>query len=115
MVTPYPLQRYSDYLDTLDAYVREHPDLSDDDYLDLLSPGEAVDLCVIRDQIGELRLSVNQHSERERLDALLIKHAHIVGDNLPPISDQHPRSHWWWHLGEGPQVHEEALAAAKGD
>lgn len=112
MVIPYALQRYSDYVDTLDAYVREHSNLSEDECLDLLSPGEAVDLCIIRDQVNEAELSVDQQRELERLDGLLVKHAHVVAENLPPSPGPHLRSHWWWFLHEGSQVREQAKGVA---
>ncbi len=104
------LQRYGDYLDALDEYVEQHPPASDKSYIDLLSPAEAVDICIIRDAIAELDLESAQRRELDRLDGLLVKHARFIAENLPPSPVPRPAARWWWHLGEGPQVREPALA-----
>jgi len=108
------LQRYSDYLDVLDEHVQKQPPASDESYVDLLSPAEAVDLCIIRDAIVDLALDSAQRREIDRLDELLIKHARVVAENLPPSPVSRPADHWWWHLEQGAQVRQQASPNAAG-
>jgi hypothetical protein len=106
-----PLERYRSYLEALDEEVRRPQE--GNEYLELLSPSEVIDLLCARDEIAEMHLDSSQCAEVERLDTLLIKHHLLVPQNIPPYPDE-PRAHWWWHLHEGPQVREQALAAGRG-
>ena len=103
------LARYGDYLDTVDKYAQETPE---HEYVDLLSPGEALDLLIIRDKLSECELDDGQQRALLRLDNLLIKHHRLVVENVPPYPEK-PLARWWWHLHRGPWVREEALAAAE--
>ena len=100
------VKHYSDYLDTIDRYA---PGRYGEEYLELLGPGEVYDLLIIRDMISEEVLTPEEQTEVARLDDLLMKHRWLVIDNIPPEPEK-PRSRWWWHLHEGPQVREQAAA-----
>jgi hypothetical protein len=100
------LQQYKAYLESVDEEAKVTPA---DQYLDLLTPGEVVDLLLVRDEIDELQLTSEDLVERDRLDDLLLKHSTLVVDDIPPFPDK-PRAHWWWHLHEGPQVRRDAEA-----
>lgn len=103
------LDRYRRYVDVLDEYAARL--LDQEEYLDLLTPGEVVDLLCTRDELETLRLDPEQVAELARLDDLIVKHHRVIAWNLPSVRTE-PRAHWWWHLHEGPQVRAEALAAA---
>lgn len=106
------LDQYRRYLAVID---RESARLPSDDleaYLELLGPGEALDLLVIRDEIAQLDLTPEERCELDVLDDLLVKHRRLIAENLWP----HPavaRGRWWWHLDEGPEVRQRALAAGR--
>ena len=100
------LEQYRIYLEAVDEEAQQ---TSQDEYADLLSPGEVIDLLVIRDEISREDLSPEEQQELERLDDLLIKHYRLVTGNIPP-EPRKPRSQWWWHLHAGPQVRQKALA-----
>ncbi|MBI4504311.1 MAG: hypothetical protein HY691_02155 [Chloroflexi bacterium] len=104
-----PLEQYRLYLESVEE---ESPHTPASEYLELLSPGEALDLLTIRDRLSTMSLSPAEQRELARLDELLMKHQRLVVDNIPHFADE-PRTRWWWHLHEGPQVREEALAAAQ--
>lgn len=104
------LHRYRRYLDLID---REAPEPSDaEEYFELLTTGEAVDLLCARDTLAELDFDGEQLREIDRLDELLLKHSRLIEGNIvtPPNI---PRSHWWWFLQEGPQVREQAKTSAR--
>lgn len=99
------LERYRRYLIVMDEWAPSW----DDDRLELLSPGEAFDILSIRDRLKEARLTAAEQRELERLDDLLVKYHDVVSGNAPPDVAA-PRAHWWWHLGEGPEVRDAARA-----
>ncbi len=113
MVTVDALDQYRAYLEVLDRQAGELGSPSGDDYIDLLSPAEAVDLCLIRDKLAEAPPAADRRDELGRLDALLLKHARVVGDNLPPSPILRPLTRWWWHLAKGPQARDEAVATSE--
>lgn len=99
-----PLAVYRNYLDAIEAESQQTPR---NEYLDLLSQGEAIDLLCARDEIEEMHLGTEDQCELDRLDGLLLKHHHLVSAHIPLFPDK-PRSRWWWHLDEGPHVREKA-------
>jgi hypothetical protein len=98
---------YRDYLRPLDDEACRITD--DEEYVDLLTPDEVIDLLCTRDKLATMSLNPEEQSEVSDLDDVLVKHHRIVVENIPPFPDK-PRSHWWWHLHEGPQVRREAEA-----
>ena len=102
------LERSRAYLETLDEEAENTT--NEEEYFELLGPGEVLDLLTIRDILSRCTLGAHEQAEVSRLDDLLIKHQWLVTGNIPPYPDV-PRSRWWWHLHEGPQVREEAIAA----
>lgn len=103
------LTQYRTYLEAVDDEAKATPE---EEYIDLLSPGEVADLLVIRDELTDAGLSPEERRELERLDDLIAKHWRLIAENIPPHPER-PRSHWWWHLHEGPQVRGERRAAAR--
>src|SRR6266511_3364033 len=108
MATVTALEQYRACLESVDQEVLT----SESEYADLLTPGEVLDLLVVRDEIDESKLNPDQRRRLVELDDLLVKHARLVTDNAPPQADV-PRSRWWWHLHKGPQVRDDALAATR--
>lgn len=104
------LDRYRAYLEAIDDEARNVT--SEDAYLDLLAPSEAIDLLCVRDELVETDLAAVEQRERDQLDDLLVKHRRLIAENISPTPGE-PRERWWWHLHEGPQVRAEALAAAR--
>lgn len=102
------LDTYRRYLRSMDAWAESW----DEDRADLLSPGEVFDLLWLRERLAECRLTDAEQSELRELDDVLIKHQDVISANMPPRPEV-PRARWWWYLDEGPQVREEALAAAQ--
>lgn len=51
----------------------------------------------------------------EGADQRLVKLRAFIAERFPEVFEDRgaPSDYWWWHLDEGPQVREEALAAAK--
>ncbi len=92
------LERYRRYLESVD---QEAPNPSEDgeEYFELLSPGEAIDLLCARDEIEEAQLSVEEAREVKRLDALLLKHHRLVSGNVIPPPKK-PDRLWWWFLSD---------------
>lgn len=109
MVSQTPLERYRRYLDTLDAEAQRTPD--EEDYLELLSPGEVIDLLCTRDEVAEMSLDNELLHELDRLDDLLTKHYRLIPENVPAFPDK-PSERWWWHLHDGPQVRDLSLKAS---
>ncbi len=97
------LRQYRRYLESIDKEVRNTPK---SEYIDVLSPGEVLDLLTIRDEISQIELSAEEKRELNSLDDLLIRHYWLIAQNIP-VTDE-PRSRWWWHLHEGPEVRERA-------
>ncbi|MBI2321795.1 MAG: hypothetical protein HYU88_06815 [Chloroflexi bacterium] len=102
------LDTYRRYLRAMDAWAESW----DEDRFDLLSPGEAFDVLWVRDRLDKAQLTDVEQQELRELDDLLVKYSDVIVANMPPRADV-SRSHWWWYLDEGPQVREEALAAAQ--
>lgn len=95
------LDRYRRYLEPLD---REATQVADEEaYLDLMSDGEIIDLLCTRDELEQMHLAPEQRDYLTRLDDLLVKHHRVIAENLWPFPEK-PRSQWWWHLHDGPQV-----------
>lgn len=92
------LDRYRDYLQALEWQLDDEPAMTADDYVDLLSYGEVIDLLTIRDAIAAQPLNAAERSELERLDALLRRHTLVIATNTPDAAESHPADHWWWHL-----------------
>ena len=108
MATVTALEQYRAYLESVDQEVLT----SGSEYADLLTPGEVLDLLVVRDEIDESKLNPDQRRRLVELDDLLVKHARLVSDNIAPQPDL-PVSRWWWHLHKGPQIRDDALAATR--
>ena len=103
------LHRYRRYLELIN---REAPEPSDaEDYFELLTTGEAVDLLCARDTLAAIDLDREQLREIDRLDGLLVKHYRLIEGNVVTPPDT-PRSHWWWFLPEGPQARKRAKAGS---
>ncbi len=109
MATVTALEQYRAYLESVDQEVLT----SGSEYADLLTPGEVLDLLVVRDEIDESKLNPDQRRRLVELDDLLVKHARLVSDNIAPQPDL-PVSRWWWHLHKGPQIRDDALGATTG-
>lgn len=89
------LQRYCRYLELIEAQALRPSD--DEEYLELLAPGEAVDLLCARDELAGAPLTPGQQREVQRLDGLLRKHARLVSGNAVPPPNK-PEHFWWWFL-----------------
>jgi DNA-binding XRE family transcriptional regulator len=89
--------RYRRYLNAVDREAEKS--LSEENYLDLLSDGEIIDLLCTRDELAQLTLNASEQTELEELDDLLEKHHRVISENLPPLPAK-PRSRWWWHVNE---------------
>ena len=90
------LERYRSYLESIE---REAPEPSQaEEYLELLAPGEAIDLLCARDALADSQLDAYQAKELRRLDQLLKKHGRLIRGNIDPPGGK-PETHWWWFLG----------------
>lgn len=75
---------------------------------------DALLALILRDSLEtqQERMTADQRARLRELDDLLVAKRERVTTILP-----HPnvrdRARWWWFLHEGPQVREEALAAAR--
>jgi hypothetical protein len=97
-----------DLIESYGMYVTEG--LGDDDHYDT----EAILTLVLRDAIDE-RWEGFTPSQRERvadLDRILAQQHERVADVLP-VPEPKDRRRWWWFLHKGPEVRQEALAAAR--
>ncbi len=77
-------QRYHRYLELID---REAPEPTDmEEYFELLTTGEAVDLLCVRDVLAESDFSPADQKDLARLDDLLVKHYQLIEGNVvtPP-------------------------------
>ncbi|TAK33902.1 MAG: hypothetical protein EPO21_11280 [Chloroflexota bacterium] len=101
MVAAQALERYRRYLESVESEADRAS--GEEEYFELLDPGETIDLLCTRDQLAELTLGEAQMAELERLDQLLVKHHRLIAGNVPPSPDK-PPSRWWWHLHQGPRV-----------
>jgi hypothetical protein len=97
------LRQYRRYLVSIDREVRKTPG---SEYIDVLSPGEVLDLLTTRDEISQTELSAEEKRELNSLDDLLVRYYWLIAQNIP-VTDE-PRSRWWWHLHEGPEARERA-------
>lgn len=67
-------------------------------------------LCT-RNSLERSHLSDEQQRRLDRLDDELVARQAILAEVLPlPVSEEYDRTYWWWHLGEGPQVRQQAAA-----
>jgi hypothetical protein len=73
----------------------------------------AWEALIIRSELAEqwAMLSTAEAQRVERADERLAGCVGQLQDILPGAGD-YPRSHWWWHLYEGPEVREQMLQAA---
>ncbi len=63
------LRQYRRYLESIDKEARN---TSKSEYIDVLNPGEVLDLLTIRDEICQVELSAEEQRELDSLDDLLV-------------------------------------------
>jgi hypothetical protein len=54
-------------------------------------------------------LTPEQQAQLRSVDDELQRQWAVIGE-ADVFADGQPRTHWWWYLGEGPQVREEAAS-----
>lgn len=72
---------------------------------------DAREACISRSALESARVALTQQqlAQLGAIDDQLQAHyARVVEAEV--FANGHPRTHWWWHLGEGPQVRDEAQA-----
>lgn len=101
------LEAPEDLIESYGMYVTEG--LWDDDNYET----EAILTLVLRDAIDERwgELTLSQQGRIADLDRILAQQHERVADVLP-VPESKDRRRWWWFLHEGPEVRQEALAAA---
>ena len=97
------IQVLRNYLYSIEKHAQPE---GEDEYWDLLSQGEGIDVLCARDEVLDEQLSDEERLELERLDDLLIKHRQLITSYVPPLPGK-SRARWWWFLHEGPQVREQ--------
>lgn len=98
----------------LKRYLELVPDLLDED-----EPENVMFALIYRDGIHDAlkagrRLTEDQARGLEEADEHLLAMREALVRRCPSVFlDRAPRDYWWWHLDKGPQVRDEALAAAR--
>lgn len=92
--------------DVLQDYCRHARLLRDNDYYDTVVPVMLIDRELVARDVDQLTPA--QRQQLMDADEVLVQKWRIVAQMT--FGGEHPRSHWWWFLHEGPQVREQAHA-----
>lgn len=100
--------------DLVECYERHLASLDDEEYADFWD-SEVLLALIARDVLEDRWAQLSPRCRRsvvELDEQLAAKHALVAREIPLPNPNVPDRSRWWWFLHEGPQVREQALAAA---